>query len=640
MRQKMYKIKNRLKGFTTIFIIWVFLTTSLNVPGQDIVASRDISGGSSVFTFPKSRKARQSKFSSSGSSKTTRQKRTVAQRTTSRKKIRKQYTSLAKVKTRVDKIKVVDPITLPQFQRETPENTAVIFVGVAQYYLNQNNLDEAVNYYKEAVSLDEKNEDAKLGYSDVLVQVGDKYIDDEDYRKAKKEYLEAIQVNPENSSAYAGLGEVYDSTDEDDLAIENYEKALSIDPELTEVNAPLGIIYFQKGEIAKADEILTKALEKEADNAETQYFLGLVRYTQNRNDEALQAFKNAANYDPTNAEPHYYMGEILERLGKDSEAIAEFEKATQLDPGYVDAWFSLGVAYYNSDQFEKSAEAYDKTVKLKNDYAEAYANLGDAYRQMADGITEIKGRYKMLQKASSAYNLAVTFIQNDPKIAADFSEDEIDEIYNKYGYVAGQINILAAQQGIRHTWDKAIDLLTKTTLKNASAIDYTNLGWAYYNASRIELTSNPQKAKETLTNAKTNLEKAISMNPDKIVLSAARLNLGYTLIDLNDFDGAINNLKPVTKDQPEWAFANYALGVAYFKKGSNKEAVDQFEDAIKTDSNYIEAFSGLGNAYLKMNDEKNVKKVIDRLVKIGTRPALVEAKNLQTALSIKGFKKT
>ena len=635
----MYKIKDRLKGFTTLFIIWVFLTSSLNVPGQDIVASRDISGGSSVFTFPKSRKARQSKFTSSRRTRPTRQTRTVAQRTTSRRKIRKQYTTLAKVKTRVEKIKVVDPITLPQYQRETPENTAVIFIGVAQYYLNQNNLPEAVNYYREAVSLDEKNEDAKLGYSDVLVQVGDKYIDEEDYRKAKKEYLEAIRINSENSAAYAGLGEVYDSTDEDDLAIENYEKALSIDPELTEVNSSLGIIYFQKGDIAKADEILAKALEKEADNAETQYFLGLVRYTQNRNDEALQAFRKAAEYDPTNGEPHYYIGEIMERLGKDAEAIAEFEKATQLDPNYVDAWFSLGVAYYNSDQFEKSSEAYQTTLKLKNDYAEAYVNLGDAYRQMADSITDNRERYKVLQKSSSAYNLAVTFIENDPKIGEEFSEDEIDEIYNKFGYVAGQINILAAQLGIRHNWDKAIDLLTKTTLKNASAIDYTNLGWAYYNASRIEIVSDPQKGKETLLKARTNLEKAISMNPDKIVLSAARLNLGYTLIDLGEFDGAINNLRPVTKDQPEWAFANYALGVAYFKKGSNQEAVDQFEAAIKTDNNYIEAFSGLGNAYLKMDKEKNVKAVIDRLVKLGTRPALVEAKNLQTALNVKGYKR-
>lgn len=635
----MYKIKDRLKGFTTLFIIWIFLTSSLSVPGQDIVASRDISGGSSVFTFPKSRKARQSKFSSSRRTRPTRQKRTAAQRTTSRRKIRRQYTSLAKVKKRVEKIKVVDPITLPQFQRETPENTAVIFIGVAQYYLNQNNLDEAVNYYKEAVSLDENNEDATLGYSDVLVQVGDKYVDEEDYRKAKKEYLEAVKVNPENSAAYAGLGEVYDSTDEDDLAIENYEKALSIDPELTEVNASLGIIYFQKGDIAKADEILAKALEKEADNAETQYFLGLVRYTQNRNEEALQAFKNAANYDPTNAEPHYYIGEIMERLGKDAEAIAEFEKATELDSKYVDAWFSLGVAYYNSDQFEKSAQAYQKTLELKNDYAEAYVNLGDAYRQMADSIADVRERYKTLQKSSSAYNLAVTFIENDPKIGEEFSEDEIDEIYNKFGYVAGQINILAAQLGIRHNWDKAIDLLTKTTLKNASAIDYTNLGWAYYNASRIEIVSDPQRGKETLQKARTNLEKAISMNPDKIVLSAARLNLGYTLIDLGDFDGAINNLKPVTADQPEWAFANYALGVAYFKKGSNQESVDQFEAAIKTDDNYIEAFSGLGNAYLKMDKEKNVKAVIDRLVKLGTRPALVEAKKLQTALNVKGFKK-
>lgn len=628
---------HRLKATAVVSIIWIFLISGLFVKGQDIVASRDISGGSSVFTFPKSRKVRQNKFRPSRRSKRVPKKRSVAQRKTTRRKIRRQYNDLARVKTRVEKIRVVNPETLPQVKRETPEKASLVFVGVGQYYLNRDDIDKSLEYYREAVSLDQDQQLARLGLSDVLSKKGEIYLDQDENTKAKREFLEALKYNQENSTAYAGLGEIYAEAGEDEKAIENYEKALSIDPEITEINAPLGFLYYQNGRIPEADKYLTKALETDPESAETQYFLGLIRYAQDRNDQALEAFSNALKADPSNAEAQYHLGETLERLGRDQEAIAAYEKAIELNPKYLEPWFSLGVAYYNSDQFEKSANAYSRAVKIKNDYAEAYLNLGDAYRQMAEETPGIREKYRLFQKASSAYGLAVTFIENNKEIGDDFTDDEKDEIYNKYGYVAGQLSILAGRQGIRHTWTKAIDLLTRTTSRNPDAIDFTNLGWAYYNAARIDLKSNPQKARDTLLKAKTNLEKAISMNPPREVLAAARLNLGITHIDLGNFDAAIDNLKPVTKEKKDWAFSNYALGVAYFRRGDHKDAIDQFEDAISIDRDYIQAYSGLGNSYLQRNDEKNVKKVIERLRKLGTRPALNEAKRLQTALSIRGF---
>lgn len=612
----------------------------LPIWGQgDIVVSRDISGGSSVFTFPKSRKARQRKFRSTNRRSRAKRNRTVAQRRSKRTRIRRQYNTLAKVTNRVKRIKVVDPVKLPSVKTQSSEDASVVYVGIGQYYINQGNDDEALRYYKEAVFLDQNNEDAKSGVSDLLVKKADPLLDKGEYKVAILLYQDAIKNNPENSAAYAGLGEAFDETEEDDKAIENYEKALSIDAELTEIYAPLGILYYRKGRIADADNFLTKALANAEDDFETQYFLGLVRFAQNRNEEALEAFRKAALADEANAEPRYYLGETFERLDETTKAIAELERATQLDPSYLDAWFDLGVAQYNAGNYQKAADAYEQALKLKNNYAQAYENLGDAYRQLADEETETRERYKLFQKANSKYNLAVTLIQNDPKIAEEYSADELDDLYNKYGFSLGQQNILAAQQAIRHSWNKAFEILTKAAEINPSAIDYANLGWAYYNSARVKLTTDPAGAKADLTQAKQNLEKALSMNPDANVTDAARLNLGTTLIDLEDFDGAISNLKVVTENRNEWSFANYALGVAYFKKNNYKPAIEQFEKAISKDKDYIAAYSGLGNAYLKQNDSKNVKKVIERLQKLNTRPALIEARNLQTALRLKGLKR-
>ena len=90
-------------------------------------------------------------------------------------------------------------------------------------------------------------------------------LEKEDFDKAKFYFEEAIKYDDKNATAYAGLAETQDSTDESDKAIINYEKALSLNPKLTELYTPLGIAYYQQGDINKAKTYLNKALATDAD---------------------------------------------------------------------------------------------------------------------------------------------------------------------------------------------------------------------------------------------------------------------------------------------------------------------------------------------------------------------------------------
>jgi Tfp pilus assembly protein PilF len=120
-----------------------------------------------------------------------------------------------------------------------------------------------------------------------------------------------------------------------------------------------------------------------------------------------------------------------------------------------------------------------------------------------------------------------------------------------------------------------------------------------------------------------------------MILTAIRLNMGITSIDLGDFDAAIENLKPVTESRSDWAFANYSLGVAYFKKGDLNNAIEQFKNAVAKEGNYVAALSGLGNAYLQKNNQKEVRNVIAQLKRIGSFEAVNEANRLQFGLNFK-----
>ena len=312
--------------------------------GQDLVPVSDITGGSSVFVFRNSAKASK-KYSS-----TSRASRSKAQRLESAKRIKTQYETLAKAQPRRTRSTVVDPNKLPPSVRTMPKDQASrLFAGVGEYYIDQNDLENSVNFFRESVTLDAKNKKAIDGLSDALAAKGNELLIRDQAATAKAFFLEALKNNPNNAAALFGLGEVYNELDQADLAIANYEKALANDKALSEIYLPLGVLYFQKGEIAKADELLTKALAAAPDMAETQLFLGMIRLSQNRNPEALAAFQRAKQLDPENADVYFNSGEAFTRMNRINEAIADYQKAVSLRPKYFEAWRGLGGAFYDAE---------------------------------------------------------------------------------------------------------------------------------------------------------------------------------------------------------------------------------------------------------------------------------------------------
>lgn len=594
----MQKDRSRGKVFT-FFIILVFLANVLPLKAQDVVTSDDISGG---FVFRASSGSTQKKTAFRNASLV---KRTNSQKIATSKRIRKQSVTVAKINPKRAKSKPVTPDVAadPTISRKPKEEVSVIFAGAGEYYLEKGEIDKAVNIFRESILLNEKNTTGKYGLSEAVTRKGDSLLEEQKPEIAQPFYREAIQNNEKNASAYAGLGEAYDLLNENEKALENYLKALSLDPDLTELYTPIGSLYFQKGDMQQADSYLTKALTVSADSSETQLFLGLVRYKQDRTDEATAAFRRAIEIDPTSAEAHYYLGETLDKAGKTTEAIAEYNTAIGINPKYTEAYFDLGVAYYNIKKYEEAIAAYKQTIKLKNTMGEAHANLADVYRQL-----------NRLDEAISEYRLAVAFIKDDA------------ELYSKFGYVAGRI---AANPAKRSYWDLAIENLTKALALSSDFIDYTNLGWAYYNSAQVDLDANRKaEANVKLQKAKTNLLEAAKLNQK---MPATYLNLGITQTDLGEYKDGIETLKRADDLRKDWIPVVNYLGVAYAESGDLDNGVKQFRRVIELDDKYALGYFNLGRTELRRKNIKEAKKAYEKLVEINTNQSKYFAAQLVIA---------
>lgn len=561
----------------TFFTIWTFLIGSFLIIGQDLPPNEDLSLGASVFVFRSSGRTAQKKFVSSNKTKRSKTERVVAA-----KKIRRQYETLAVVTTRRQRIKIVAPqVVVTDLKRKTDKEASVILTGSGQYYYEQNQLNEAISAYRDAIDLDAKNNDAKFGLSDALAALASDSLEKEKIQEARGLFNEAIELNDKNSVAQAGLGEIYDALNDNEKAIVSYEKTLALDNNLTGIYAPLGILYYQKNDVARADDLLSKALAADANDATTQYFLGLVRYKQNRYEEARIAFAQAVKLDPAMPEARLSLGEALDKLDREVEAIAEFKEAVRLKPNYVDGWFNLGAVNYEKGNYEDAIAAYKESNRLKNDSGEAHANLADAYRQL-----------KRFGEANGEYGLAAIFIKNDA------------ELYSNWGFCLGKVR----------KWDSAVLRLNEAIALSADHIDYTNLGWAYYNSAQMDLKSKlPEAAKIKLLLAKTALQQALATNPN---FAPANLNLGITLIDLGEFPAAIEVLKRATDARKSWLFAINELGIAYRKTNDYDNAVEQFEKAVALNDKYAIGYYNLGESQFRRGNVKEAKKALDKLRKL------------------------
>lgn len=586
----------RLGRVSAAFLILSSFACALPLRAQDVVTSEDFTGGSSAFVFRTSRRPAPKKTAFNSVSNV---KRSATAKLETLKRVARQTVAVAKTNPKRQVSKEVDPSTVKlgsaELKRKTPQETSVVFAGVGEYWLRLDNLEESINWFRESSQLDPKNVRAKSGLSDALTRKGEKLLTQENYDIAKLIFNEALSNNPSNAGALAGLAEIASAKNDQNDAIANYEKAVKLDADLTELNAPLGVLYFQKGEIAKAEIYLQKAVAADPENAETQLFLGLLRYKQTRFAEAETALRKSISIDPNNADAHYYLGDVLSQQKKDDAAITSYEKAVAVNPKLSDAWFDLGAAYFEAGRGADAIKAYKTVVKLDPRNGDAYVNLADVFRHEGDWDGAI-GNYRM----------AMNFVKPD------------SELLSNYGYVSIR---RAVTPGYSAFWKTATDSFEKAVAIKADYIDYTNLGWSYYNFAQVK-RAEEVVYKENLTKARDAFIKANTMNPVPKVGAAINLNLGMTLNELNQSKDAVPVLKTANEQRKDWVPALNELGIAYRKTNDFDNAIKSFKRTLELDGKYAAARYNLAESLYRNGKKDDAKKEFEKL-KTLDRPDLV-----------------
>jgi serine/threonine protein kinase/Tfp pilus assembly protein PilF len=215
------------------------------------------------------------------------------------------------------------------------------------------------------------------------------------FLKAKDYFEQAIEKDPNYSSAYAGLADTY---------------------------MLLGLFSMMPRDEAsqKAKNAAQKALELDANSSEAHASMGVILEVFDWDWEgAEREFKHAIALNPNQFNAHYEYGGLLNRLKRLDEAEAEIKKSIQINPLSSKAHAFLGATYRLKGETEKAEEQYKKRDELNP----IPQTTGSAIER-AQKLIERDGRLPQ-----RLFVLATVYIQSGQQAEAYKLIDELKQMY-------------------------------------------------------------------------------------------------------------------------------------------------------------------------------------------------------------------
>jgi len=286
---------------------------------------------------------------------------------------------------------------------------SVVSFGAFYYYDRYVHPDETImdrqaQHLEKMVQQNPQNPDLRVGVAEYYLQQGM-------INEAIEQGAEALKIEPEHQAALILLGRAYARKGEAETAIGHFNHVIELnkdnpmadaDVRLEAVYYQLGNLYNAQGQHADALEALKHALVIDGTDADALYALGTTYQVLGEHDNAIDAFEEALRFGPDFPEAYQGLETNYAALGKTQEAAyaqAMFlftkqrynDAATQLEaivaesPDLMQAYLGLGLVYEKLGRSEEAKVALKRFLEANPNDIAAMQALGrlsqGAYQQ-------------------------------------------------------------------------------------------------------------------------------------------------------------------------------------------------------------------------------------------------------------------
>ncbi|MCG9126844.1 tetratricopeptide repeat protein [Candidatus Poribacteria bacterium] len=455
--------------------------------------------------------------------------------------------------------------------------------------------------------------------------LGNAYLNDEQYKEAIPEFEAVIQLDPNYIEAHCGLSRAYLELNDLDKAEISALDALKLNPdnpsvrELSEsiktTHYKNGITSLERNDYQNAVTTFEKVKKLDADYKDTNYnlgraFLGIKEY-----EKAVDVLQSSITSNNSYDDVHYLIGNAYVELRQFQDAIQFLENAISKNPNQIEAHYYLARAFRESGNLEAATNATIETLRLDPKY-QPVISLVESIKQTHynNGISYLK---------DERYSEAIASLQNVITLDPD--------------YTAAQYNLAVAHLKLEN-YSRALDNLQKTIsldprnkeAHHSLALTFLGLGQldSARNAARESLSIDPNyQPANTLLEA---IDPTYNTNPAKINVEEidtstqdtdstqvpqprheAHNATAIAYLDAGKLDDAISEFQKAIDLTPDYTDAHCGLAKAYFQNGQLDEAESSIQEALRIDQNSQEAKQLLDEIEAKRDADSNDEEIID-----------------------------
>ena len=322
--------------------------------------------------------------------------------------------------------------TIPQRVPDSPRNVDAYFAYQKGRYLWRTRsaaaVEKSIGYFQEALDLDPDYASAYAGLADSYA-ILNFYTGRERnalIERAKAANRRALQLDHSMAEAHATQAYIKFYYDWDWSGAENgFRKAIALNPNYATAHQWYAEYLFYMGRFQEAHREINRAHELDPQSVVISLQLASPDFFSGEFDQAIDKIQDALRLDPEFPLGIYMLGTCYEQLGRFDEALAEYRKIAGTKLGLT----GLGYAYGRSGRQREARQILHQLIgdSMRDDLsayhvARVYAGLGDANQTFA-----------WLKKARDARDERMVMVKVDPKLDTLRSDPSLGDLLRSLG---------------------------------------------------------------------------------------------------------------------------------------------------------------------------------------------------------------
>mgnify|MGYP006289779549 CR=1 FL=1 len=488
-------------------------------------------------------------------------------------------------------------------------------------------------------------------------QKAEKAFNERDYQQAVSLFKQALHYTPRSAPASANVGTAFYHSGVLDSALFYFQRSLELNPDYNRAFLNLAKTYQRMANFSEALEAVEELIYRSPENIDAHILQAEILEAQNEIQKAEHSYQAALDLAPVNSKVMMNYAEFLGTHAMNKKAIGLYHRAIEVDPGNAALYYNLGNALARRCKLDSAIDNYYKALELDYTFIQARNNLG--LIKLAQGhYSEALEHFSAAERIDGGdkaplFNLSLAYFQIDSmQTALSFIQRvlDLDSSHARFYLHRGNIyNELGNMQKAESDFHKAIEL------DSSLAISYNNLANIYQSSGDLQQALNSyrraisgfpayleQKA-DAAPHSDQGLYELTShcLNPSRIKADYAMMlnNMGKTLMNAKDWQGALANFKKAMQFQPllveplenmaavyanigdrvssdsALAMARVNLAASAARADSLDDALNYCRQALKIDPNCLKAMTQMGFVFLAMSERFKAEQVFNQALK-------------------------